>query len=202
MKGLFSADGVVYKLMTVIYRLIVLNLLWFLAGMPLITLGASTTALYYVIGRIVRKEEVHEFRDFFRSFRDNFRQATIIWIILCGAYFIIFTNLSFLERYKSMGGLMLAVQLPMLVLVVIITVFAFPLLSRYESSVMGIIKASWILGIKHIFSCFISLAIIAAAIIMTRILPALLLLVFSSVTASAVYLVLNKVMEKYHPGVV
>jgi len=202
MKWLFNTEGIIYKAMTAVYQMIILNLLWCITSIPLVTVGASTTALYYVIGKIVRKEEVHEIKDFYKSFRENFKQATCIWMILCAAYVMIYTNFSFLENYGSMGGLMLAVQLPVLVQVVIITVFVFPLLSRYESSTMGIIKASWVLGIKHVFSCFGILAIIAAAALIARTVPGLFLLVFISFTAFAIYLVVGRIMEKYRPGAV
>jgi uncharacterized membrane protein YesL len=202
MKGLFSVEGVIYKIMTMIYQLIILNLLWCVASIPVITVGASTTALFYVVGKIVRKEEVHEFRDFIKGFKNNFKQATCIWLILCAAYLIIYTNLSFLEHYSSMGGLMLVVQLPVLAMVVIVTVFVFPLLSRYESNTMAIIKVSWILGIKHIFSCLASLGIIAAAAFMTRLVPALFLMIFISSAALGIYMVFNKILGKYHLGTV
>ena len=202
MKGLFSTEGFIYKIMTMVYQLIILNLLWCVASIPVITVGASTTALFYVIGKIVRKEEVNEFKDFIKGFKENFKQATCIWLMLCAAYLIIYTNLSFLEHYSSMGGLMLVLQLPVLVQVIIVTVFVFPLLSRYESNTMSIIKASWILGIKHIFSCVVSMAIVAAAVLMVRLVPALFLLVFTSFTALGIYIVFNRVLEKYHPETV
>lgn len=188
--------------MTVIYRFMILNLLWCIASLPLITAGASTTALFYVVGKIVRKEEVHEFRDFIKGFRDNFRQGTVIWLILCAAYIIIFTNLSLLEQYGKMGGLVLVLQLPVLVQVAIVTVFIFPLLSRYDLNTLEIIKTSWILGIRHIFSCAAGLAIVAAAAILARAVPALFLTVSASVAASAVYWVFHKILEKYRPGAV
>ncbi|MHB1394184.1 MAG: YesL family protein [Clostridia bacterium] len=200
MKELFSTDGTIYRIMTTIYQLVMLNLLWCIASIPIITVGASTTALFYVIGKIVRNEEVHEFRDYIKSFKSNFKQATCIWLILCAAYLMIFTNLSFLERYNTLGGLMLAVQMLVMVQVAIVTIFVFPLLSRYESNTIGIIKASWILGIKHIFSCIASVAIIAAVIVVARAVPALFLMVFASLTALAIYMIVNRILEKYRPG--
>lgn len=199
MKGLFSTEGIVYRVMTVLYQLIVLNLLWCLASIPVITVGASTTALFYVIGKIIRKEEVHEFKDYLKGFKDNFKQATCIWLILCAAYLMIFTNLSFLEKYKSMGTMMLIIQLPVLVQIIIVTVFVFPLLSRFQSNTLSLIKASWVLGIKHIFSCFTSIAIIAVSAFLASLVPALFLMVFTSMTALGVYFVFNRIIEKYHP---
>lgn len=202
MKRLFSVDGIIYRIMTILYQLIMLNLMWCIASIPLITVGASTTALFYVIGKIVRKEEVHEFGDYIKSFKENFKQATCIWLILCTAYLMIFANLSFLERYDRLRGLMLAVQLPVLIQVVIVTVFVFPVLSRYESNTIGIIKASWILGIKHIFSFIASIAIIAAVIILSRAVPALFLMIFTSLTALSIYMIVSRIFEKYRPGAI
>ena len=62
-----------------------LNVLWFICSLPIVTIGASTAALYYVSLKIVRGEEGRVFSSFFHSFRENFRQATVIWLILLAA---------------------------------------------------------------------------------------------------------------------
>ena len=59
-----------------------LNLLWLICSIPVFTLGAATTALYDVSLKIVRDEETSITRQFFRSFRRNFRQSTVLWLIL------------------------------------------------------------------------------------------------------------------------
>ena len=61
-----------------------LNLLWFVCSIPVFTIGAATTALYYASLKVVRDEDSHVGAMFFRSFRENFRQATQIWLILLG----------------------------------------------------------------------------------------------------------------------
>ena len=59
-----------------------LNLLWILCSLPIFTMGAATTALYYSTLKIVRGEDSHLTKLFFRSFRQNFKQATLLWLIL------------------------------------------------------------------------------------------------------------------------
>jgi len=56
----------------------VLNLLWCICSIPIFTIGASTTAVYYVTLKLVRDEEDGTFRSFFKSFKENFKQATAI----------------------------------------------------------------------------------------------------------------------------
>ena len=87
MHALFSPDS---KFMTVMSRvgdLVILNLLVLLTSIPIFTIGASVTALYTVCFRFGTDREQPVFRSYFRAFRDNFKQATQIWLILlvCGA---------------------------------------------------------------------------------------------------------------------
>lgn len=78
MKHIFSLDGKLFLFLNRLADLLLLNILWLITSIPLLTIGASTTALYYVTLKCVRNEENYIVRSFFRSFRQNFRQATII----------------------------------------------------------------------------------------------------------------------------
>ena len=60
---------------------IILNVLWVICSIPIITIGASTTALYTVMLKIVKNEEGYIARDFFKAFRENFKQSTAIWLV-------------------------------------------------------------------------------------------------------------------------
>jgi len=59
-----------------------LNLLWIICSLPVFTIGASTTALYTVTLKMADDNESEITKTFFRAFRDNFPQATRIWLIL------------------------------------------------------------------------------------------------------------------------
>ena len=62
-----------------------LNLFWVICSIPIFTIGASTTALYYASLKVLRNEENHVVAMFFRSFKENFKQATQLWLIMLGA---------------------------------------------------------------------------------------------------------------------
>ena len=78
MNRLFSLDGKLFHILSRIADLILLNVLWLLSSLPIITIGASTTALYYVMLKIVKNEDSYIIRSFFHSFFQNIRQSTII----------------------------------------------------------------------------------------------------------------------------
>lgn len=67
-----------FKGMEKVGDLLLVNLLFVVCSLPVVTIGASATAMYYVLGRI-RRQEGTVTKDFFRSFRENFRQATLYW---------------------------------------------------------------------------------------------------------------------------
>ena len=80
----FSYESKFSQLLLKLCNACMLNVLWFLCSLPIVTMGAATTALYYACLKIVREEDSHVAAQFFRSFRQNFRQATQIWLILLG----------------------------------------------------------------------------------------------------------------------
>ena len=93
----FSVDNPVWRFIRKIGYLWILNILWVVTSLPLVTVGASTTALIFACMKL-RDDEGYPVRNYFRSFKDNFRQATVIWLIyvLFGAVLVwrlIFWNL-------------------------------------------------------------------------------------------------------------
>ena len=86
MKNFFSMDAPLFRILATLYDLIILNLLTILGCVPLVTAGASLTAMHYVLIAMVRDEEPDIARSYLRSFRENLRQSTILW---CGYLLIL-----------------------------------------------------------------------------------------------------------------
>ena len=82
MSNLFNLDGPVLQFINKIVYSVYLNILWFICCIPVVTIGASTTALFYVTLKMSKNEEGNLTKAFFHSFRENLKQATIIWLIL------------------------------------------------------------------------------------------------------------------------
>ena len=84
MGNLFNLDGPVLQFINKLVYSVYLNILWFICCIPIVTVGASTTALFYVSLKVAKNEEGNLTKAFFHSFRENFKQGTIIWLILLG----------------------------------------------------------------------------------------------------------------------
>ena len=77
-----SLDGPVMKFLSKVADMMILNLLVLFCSLPIITMGASLTAMHYLALRVVRNEEYYISKDFFKSFKMNFKQATLMWLFM------------------------------------------------------------------------------------------------------------------------
>ena len=82
MGRLFDMDNKFFTFMSRVADLCILNVLCIIFCIPVITAGASITAMFYVTMKMVRNEEAYIVKGFFKSFKENFKQATMINIIL------------------------------------------------------------------------------------------------------------------------
>ena len=144
-----------------------LNLLWFVCSLPIVTIGASTTALYYASLKIVRGEESYAGRMFFRSFKENFRQATQLWLILLGVGLFLGADgyILYHLRQSSTGTLaviwtvILAVVIAAAVLYVIVLEYVFPLLASVSNTNRAMLKNSFLIGTHYLFATILVFAV-------------------------------------------
>lgn len=76
----FSINGKFYSFMTKVADLMILSVLWLICSVPVITLGASSSALYYSVVKVIREESDKPSAAFFRAFKENFKQGTMITV--------------------------------------------------------------------------------------------------------------------------
>ena len=144
-----------------------LNLLWFVCSIPIFTTGAATTALYYSCLKLVRDEESHVAATFFRAFRENFRQATVLWLILLGVGLFLGADgyILYHLRQSSTGTLaviwtvILAVVIAAAVLYVIVLEYVFPLLASVSNTNRAMLKNSFLIGTHYLFATILVFAV-------------------------------------------
>ena len=153
MKSLFDIDGPVMRFMTKIAYAVYLNILWFICCLPVFTIGASTTALFYVSLKVAKDEEGSLTKSFFRSFKENFRQATIIWLILLAVGILLgvdgygFYHMKFDSPLWTLGT---AVFYVLLAAYAIILMYIFPLLARFDNTIRAMFKNAIMIGMRFL----------------------------------------------------
>lgn len=168
--AVFSYESKFSKVMMRISQGCYLNLLWFLCSLPVVTLGAATTALYDVTLRMAHNEEGEITSQFFRAFRNNFKQATVIWLIILGVAAVLGTDIYVLTHLRDHATGTLAVVLTIGLAVVIVAcivlfiifMYVFPLVARIENTTWAMLKNSLLIGTHFLFCTICVFAIHAA----------------------------------------
>ncbi len=136
MKNLFNLDNPFMQFLARVGDLILANFLFLICSVPVLTMGASLTALHKVTLDTATEKESGVFRTFFRAFRENFKQATIAWIAMLVFFLGMACNLLLTVTYLT-GNLALICKAFLAVLTVAVLAlgaYLYPLMVRYENS--------------------------------------------------------------------
>ncbi len=149
MKNVFSLDSPLMNFLSRVADILLLNFLWLLCCIPVLTIGASTTAMNYAAQNLVRDCGRGVFSDFFSAFRREFRQATGMFLLLLVPYaFIAFDLYLYLTGTLS-SRVMLTVCVLALFLLLLTTGFAYPLLARFENTTLQTLKNALALSLSN-----------------------------------------------------
>lgn len=162
MNNLLNLDGPIMRLINKIVYSVYLNILWFICCIPIVTAGASTTALFYVTLKIAKNEEGNLTKAFFHSFKENLKQGTIIWLILLGLGIVLGIDgyVLYHMRFENVfWTLCTAFFIIAVVAYTIVLMYIFPLLARFDNTVSAMFKNALFMGIRFLL-CTIVMTVI------------------------------------------
>ncbi len=184
MGKLFDLDSPVIRALNRITDLLWLNVLVLICCIPIITAGAAFTAAHYVCLKMCRDEENYIAREFFKSFKLNFRQSTVIWLLILlvsfilGADYYIITHVD-LNIPQILQWVMVAAG----VLFLLMALWAFPVQSRFDNKVFRTMKNALSLSIAQLPRTFLMIILYllpVVCLLIYRIMPLFFLFGFSA----------------------
>ena len=162
----FSIDSPLYKFMQRLTDVFLLNLLWILFSLPIVTVGCSTAAAFSVGMKFVDESEGHIWNDFIAAFKANWKQGLPLGLISIVA--VIAVRLDFFIAENTEGN-----SLPFLIagfltafFLLFSLIYAFPLIVRYENTIPNSLKHSFRLGMKHIGRTLLLIIVIAVELLL------------------------------------
>jgi len=180
--------------------------IFFVAIILTLMFGPASTALYYTTVKVIRRERSYLFKEFFRSFKLNFRQGVILSLIYGSFIALMVYNLQYSNQLSNdgskYGSMMLGAFLMLGIFVLFTMIYAFPLLSRFTVTIKHLLKWSFFLAIRHIGWTLVMAALfVTTAILMYFSLdsaPPLMVVLPGVYTLSMSY-PMEKVLKKYMP---
>lgn len=180
-------DNRVYGWAQVAADFFLLNLMWLLACLPVVTAPPATAAMFGVVRDWARGKEAGVFGAFAFRFRQNFVQSLVVgvlWALFGGALF-----LDFLITNQLSGGprvVMRSLLVAASVLYALASVFLFPVMVHYDTKWTAVPRNALLLSVGRLPTTLLCLLTVVAAAALTFVVPALILIT-GSVTAYAVY---------------
>ena len=166
MNRLFSMDNKFFVFMGKVADLCLLNLVCLICCIPIVTAGASLTALYYVTLKMVRNEEAYIFRSFFKSFRQNFKQATIIHLIMVAAAVLLSLDTTIVKAMgEPVSSVMSVIFAVFTMIYVMILLYLYPILAKFYNSVKNTFTNAILMAIRHLPYTVIMLIISALPVL-------------------------------------
>lgn len=161
---IFSSENAVFRTMNTIGYIWYLNILWVICSLPIITIGASTSALVYSCLKL-RNQEGYVTRNFMKSFRDNFKQSTLLFLIYAVVGVILVLDL--ILGKGTEGAIGQVVRLGSFILLFpygMSLLYVFAIQSKFINTIKNTIFYSFVLGIRH-FKFTLQMMILVGAVI-------------------------------------
>ncbi|MCI9438269.1 MAG: DUF624 domain-containing protein [Lachnospiraceae bacterium] len=175
----FDLESPLMQALNKVADLMILNILTLICCIPIITAGASITAMHYMALKMARNEECYIIKDFFKSFKLNFKQATIIWVlvfiilmVLVGDFYIMFNaEMAFAGALK--------IILTVIAFVALFTyMFLFPVLAKFDNTILRTFKNAFFIGILQFPKTILMMILSVAPVVLFLLFPQITPIIF------------------------
>ncbi len=228
MSSFFNVDNKLFSTLGKVWDLILLNLIWMgfctiwffilfqfipqssaAVGMLLlfliqgITIGPATTALYYTIVKVVRRERGYILQQFMRSFKLNFKQGAIIGELYMIASYILGIDYQYAKMLTNQGSkfgiIYQAVANAVVIILIVTLVYIFPVLSRFSmKKVSEVFKTALMMGVRHFPYTILLILLLGVSVLGVYIFPPAILLIPAPCCLLMSFLI-ERVFKKYMP---
>lgn len=196
---MFNYDNKVMSIFSKVMDTVILGVLWLACSLPLVTIGASSSAFYYAYNKCVRQDRGYAWKTFFSGFRSNFGQATKLWLMLLGLLLFTVADYMILNAYGDvfpLAGVLMGFMITAFVYLTVWGLYLFPCIARFEmdTKVAGKMAARLVLE-NPAWSLLLVLVFAALMLLSFRV-------SFVGILAPAVYMasangMLERVFRKY-----
>ena len=168
MRELFNMDGPIFVFLSKVADIMILNVIFLICCIPVITIGPALTALSYVTQKMEDGREGYIWRSFFHSFRENFRQAVLMWLMMLAAAVVLFMDWYLLHIGAAGHNALLIYAIVIATIIwVCFMLYLFPVLARFENSIANTFRNTFLLIFANGPRTLLMLAVTLGSIFLT-----------------------------------
>ena len=197
MGNLFNMDNAFFRFMGKLFDVVALNLVFIIVCIPIVTIGPAISALYYASVKSIRRDRSYPIKEFFKALKRDFKQSFIVGLILVLAAAIIYVDIRFVVDYiKNNFTAMRYVYLVIGLVISFISVYIFPLISRFSLKISGLFRLSFYLAIRHLLTTIVSIILLFGGFVLVYISAGLAMLFVPVSVNLLISIMMEKVLVK------
>ena len=202
MSNWLNPDNKFFSVMGKVFDIVVLNTIWLILCLPVVTIVPATTAMYYAVVKVIRRERSYAITEFFRSFKLNFKQGFVFSVITVVFALVLVMDFRYawelMVAQENSGSIYLGVFFVIALLFFSMFAYLCPVLSRFDMKIGGFLKISFIMATKHLLTTIVLLLIMVGVLLGCVImLPAVFFL--PAVGTLLASFMMERVFKKYMP---
>ena len=147
---IFEYDSPMMQFITLLCNLTLLNIIWFVGCIPIVTVGASTVGLYYSADQL-RRGDPSVWKNYRAGWKLHWKQASVIWallaLILIGFYYDFFLLLD--EQIWGSSPILTVLAVISLATAVLMAIWIFPLMINFRGTVPELIGNAFIFAFMY-----------------------------------------------------
>ena len=202
--NLFSFDSSVSRFLYLVADIVVAHFLWIVCSLPLFTIGAANTALYYAFMKRFRTDEGYVWKNFLKAFRENFRQSIVLWLIVLAAGGLLLLDLRIAHITGGvLGRVMLVSCSALLIPYLLVSLYIFPVQAKFENKIADNLKNALLMSLQSFPYSLLLLFMAGTFVVLTLFFPPFMGLMICCEVGLYGYLtsaVFVQIFRRYLPG--
>lgn len=193
----FSEDNPVFAVLGRLVDMIIVSVLWLALCLPVITAGASSSALYYAVTKSLRYRRGYISKEFLHGFKSCFKQSTLLWLIYAGLMLLTLLDIRVMQLSQghAAGFLQMLFGVIMLCLTIWMT-YALAYIARFTLPLRGVIRNAGLMSIRHLPSSLLILLVTLGASAVLYMMP-FLMIILPAAAALLDSIILERVFLRY-----
>lgn len=150
-RNLLSPEGSIIYALTKAGQIIILNIVWLLSCIPIVTIGTATTSLYYAMMKNIRRNRSYPLAEYWASFKRTFGKGCAFTMI-AGVWMFLLYHLETIAMAGggSTGIFLSRLYLALMAVTVAVLIYLFPVLSRFTMSMTAMVKLAFVMAVRYI----------------------------------------------------
>ena len=197
MGNLFNMNNFFFRFMGKLFDAVALSIVYTLVCLPIVTIGPATSALYYATVKSIRRDRSYPIKEFFKAFKRDFKQSFVVGLILVVVGVILYVDVKFAINFINNSlTYMRYLYLIIGIVVSFISVYIFPLISRFSLKLSELFKLSFYLALRHLLTTVVSVILLFGSFVLVYISAGLAMIFVPVLVNLLISIMMEKVLIK------